>query len=212
MKSSDILNIFIEQHRLCSPLDPEANPYAKLSFDTTIDEWRDANDFIHWQPLSRYLNTQFNIDISEEDWKRTLTPASKRTLADLCQLISEHWAQQDIQPIILFGQECISAAIFLTLKKYLQRRNVDVSELRPSTLVTEYFEKHFSEMIEQITIISKGRQIFDEFGPKRKKEGFINYINIFDKDRYMFLTGDVLTFRDLVQKIISLNTIEQSCI
>ena len=33
----------------------------------------------------------------------------------------------------------------------------------------------------------------------------MNYINIFDRDRYTFLTGDIITFRDLVSKIIEVN-------
>jgi hypothetical protein len=32
MTPQDILNIFKEQHRLCSPLDPEAAPSILLSF------------------------------------------------------------------------------------------------------------------------------------------------------------------------------------
>jgi hypothetical protein len=40
---------------------------------------------------------------------------------------------------------------------------------------------------------------------KRKKSGFINYINIFDKERYTLLTGEIKTFRDLTLKIIQVN-------
>lgn len=46
LSSTDILNIFIEQQRLCSPFDTEADPSIKLSFDSTISEWRAANDLI----------------------------------------------------------------------------------------------------------------------------------------------------------------------
>jgi hypothetical protein len=106
----------------------------------------------------------------------------------------------------LLGQECLTAAVFLTLKKYLARRHVDVSELRPSTPVTAYFEKYFSEMLEQTTIISNGKQVFDQFDIRRKKKGFFNYINVFDKNRYTFLTGDILTFRDLTLKLIEVNS------
>ncbi|KGO85544.1 hypothetical protein [Flavobacterium suncheonense] len=201
----DILNIFIEQHKLCSPLDVEADPYAELSFNSTIDDWRDANDLLPWLPLSKFLNEEFQISVTEEEWKSVLTPSSVRTLKDVCELISKYSSKQNIQPIKLFGQECLSAAVFLTLKKYLAKRHVDVSEIRPSTLVTEYFEKYFSEMIEQTTIISNGRQLFDQLAPKRKKTGFLNYLNILDKDRYMFLTGDIKTFRDLTLKIIEVN-------
>jgi len=202
---TDVLNIFIEQHRLCSPLDPEADPFAEISFSSTIDEWRDANDLLPWQPLSEFLNKEFQIAATEDEWKLVLTPSSKRTLKDVCQLIAKHSSKQDIIPKKIFGQECLSAAVFLTLKKYLAQRQVNVSELRPSTFVAPYFEKYFSEMIEQTTIISNGKQVFDKFETKRKKTGFLNYINIFDKDRYTFITGNIKTFRDLTLKIIEVN-------
>jgi hypothetical protein len=206
MTPLDVLNIFIEQHRLCSPLDPEADPNAELSFDSTIDDWRDANDLIGWHSLSRFLNDEFNILVPEEEWKLVLTPSSDRTLNDVCQLISRYSTQQDIKPIKLLGQECLSSAVFRTLNKYLQRRGIDVSDLRPSTSTTPYFEKHFSQMLEQTTIISNGNKLFDQFELRRKKTGFLNYVNIFDKDRYTILTGNIKTFRDLTLKIIEINS------
>ena len=202
---ADVLNIFIEQHRLCSPLDPEADSYAKLSFASTIDDWRNANDLLPWRPLSEFLNEEFQIKATEDEWRLVLTPSSIRTLEDVCELISKYSQTKDIQPIKLLGKECLSSAVFRTLKKYLSKRGVDVSEIRPSTLLTPYLEKYFSEMVEQITIISNGGEVFEQFDKKRKKIGFFNYINIFDKDRYTFLTGDVKTFRDLTLKIIEVN-------
>ena len=84
INSSDILNIFIEQHRLCSPLDIEADPYAELNFDSSIDDWRNANDLLGWKELSIVLNEGFNISATEEEWKNVLTPSSKKTLKDVC--------------------------------------------------------------------------------------------------------------------------------
>ena len=60
-------------------------------------------------------------------------------------------------------------------------------------------------MVEQTTIISRGKKVIDKFDLKLKKKGFFNYINIFDKDRYNILTGDIKTFRDLTMKIIEAN-------
>jgi len=205
MTPTDVLNIFIEQHRLCSPLDPEADPCAELSFTSTIDEWRDANDLLAWRPLSEFLNKEFQIKATEDKWKSVLTPSSTKTLKDVCELISKHSSKQDIQPLKLLGQECLSSAVFRTLIKYLSQRQVDVSEIKPSTSLTPYLEKYFSEMVEQTTIISNGKKVFEQFDTKRKKKGFFNYINIFDKDRYTFLTGDIKTFRDLTLKIIEVN-------
>lgn len=201
----DILSIFIEQHRLCSPLDPEADPGAELSFLTTIDEWRDANDLLPWQPLSVCLNEGFQIAATEAEWKSVLTPSHIKTLKDVCELISSHVSRQNILPKKLFGQECLSAAVFLTLMKYLEQRKIDVTDIRPSTPIVPFLEKYGAEMITQTTIISNGKKVFDQLDIKIKKTGFLNYINIFDKDRYTFLTGDIKTFKDLVLKIIAVN-------
>mgnify|MGYP003607266031 CR=1 FL=1 len=200
---TDILNILIEQHRISSKLDFEADPEAILTFDSTINYWRNAGDLLPWKPLSEFLNECFGISITETKWEQTLTPSRKRTLRDVCKLIAENCEYQDIKPITILGKECLSASVFLTLKKYLKRRNVDVSNIKPSSLIAPYLEKYYSEMLEQIGIISKGSKIFEEFDykPTRKLKP-LERLNIFDKSRYSFQTGEILTFRDLTMKII----------
>ncbi|GEM_PF-1170540 len=203
--AGDILNIFIEQHRLTAPLDPEADPDVKLSFDTTVEEWRSANNLLSWQPLSRFLNQEFQIVVSKKEWESVLTPPSDRTLQEVCEMISRHYRAEDISIVKLRGEVCIKATLFLTLKKYLRKRQAEVSEVKPSSLLSPYLENYFSEMIEQITILSRGRKIIDHIEIKRKKPGFWNYINIFDKERYTFSTGEVRTFRDLILKMAEVN-------
>jgi hypothetical protein len=200
----DVLNIFKEQHRLCSPLDPEADPDIELTFESNMSDWSDANDLLPWNKLYPVLNKGFNISATEEEWKIVLTPYDK-TLRGVCELIAKHSRQTDIESVKLLGQECLSSAVFLTLKKYLQRHGVNVENLMPSSLVEEYLDKYYGAMVEQTTIISNGKQVFTNLDVKRKKSGFLNYINIFDKDRYEFITGDIKTFRDLTMKIIDTN-------
>lgn len=210
MTAEDILEIFVEQHRICSPLDPEADPCEELTMNSTIDEWRNANDLLPWRPLSRFLNDQFNFSATEGEWQNVLTPSYERTLYDVCNFICRKLSTSAVTPVKLLGQECLSAAVFITLKKHLQRRQVDVTNLKPSSSVTPYLEKCFSPMIEQTTILAKGEKVFDHLILKRKKKGFLNYINIFDKDRYTLLSGDVQTFRDLTMKIIEANNLVET--
>ncbi|HXB11867.1 MAG TPA: hypothetical protein VNZ45_07780 [Bacteroidia bacterium] len=211
LTGEDVLNIFIEQHRLCSPLDPETDESAEFTMDTSIDEWVSANDLLPWYSLYRYLNEEFHISATEEEWyEQILTPESKGTLKDLCEFIAKRSQTGDIKSIKLFGKDCISAAIFLTLKRNLERMKVDVSELRPSSSVIPYLEKYFGEMVAQTTLVSRGGKVFDTFKIKVKKKGFFNYINIFDPNRYTFLTGEIQTFRDLTLKIMEINSISES--
>ncbi|GAB2791543.1 hypothetical protein GCM10027275_40480 [Rhabdobacter roseus] len=53
--AEEILEIFKEQHRLCSPLDPEADPWTDITAEMTIREWRWANDLLSWKDLSNFL-------------------------------------------------------------------------------------------------------------------------------------------------------------
>lgn len=210
MTAEDILKIFVEQHRLCSPLDPEADPSEELTMNSTIDEWRNANDLLPWRPLSRFLNDQFNLSATEEEWQYVLTPSHERTLYDVCSFICQKLSASAVTPVKLLGQECLSAAVFVTLKKHLQRRQVDVTNLKPSSSITPYLEEHFSAMLEQTTILAKGEKVFDQLTLKRKKKGFFNYINVFDKDRYTLLSGDIQTFKDLTMKIIEVNKLVET--
>ena len=200
---TDILNILVEQHRITSPLDLEADPEAILNFKSTVREWRNAGDLLHWKPLSEFLNESFGISVSEDEWKKTLTPSRQKTLREVSELIAKNCEYEDIEPINIFGNKCLKASVFFTLKKYLKRRNVDTSDIRPSSLIAPYLEKYYSEMLEQIGIISKGNIIFEEldYAPTRKLT-FWETVNVFDKSRYAFKTGDIKTFRDLTNRII----------
>jgi hypothetical protein len=196
----EILEIFKEQHRLCSPLDPEADPWAEITADMTVREWRWANDLIGWKELSEFLNQEFRVQISQSEWRESLEPAKTRKLIEVCRLLSKY-AEKDIyEPKTLLGKPCLKAGVFLTIKNNLKDKGVNVSELRPSSSLGEYLDKNFSPVLEEITLT--GTKPIDKIDTKRKKKGFWNTINIFDPDRYETLTGEIKTFRDLTEKII----------
>lgn len=199
-KTDEILKIFKEQHRLCSEIDPEADPWAEITGDMTVREWRNANDLLPWRKLGEFLNQEFKINVSENEWYELLGPDRKRKLIDVCEFIAKNADKEIIKPINIFGQECLSAAIFVTLKKNLKNKGVDVSELKPSSKLTKYLNKDFSPLIEEITLT--GTRTIEKLELKRKKKGLWNTLNIFDPDRYNILTGKVITFRDLIEKII----------
>ena len=198
--AEEVLEIFKEQHRLCSPLDPEADPWTKITAEMTIREWRWANDLLGWKELSKFLNQEFRIDIPEKTWYDTIEPAKTRQLIDVCELISKHATKEYFQQKRLFGQPCIMASVFLTIKRNLEKKGVNVSDLRPSSSLTEYMDKYFSPVLEEITLT--GTKPIDKIETKRRKKGFWHTINIFDTERHEILTGELKTFRDLVEKII----------
>jgi hypothetical protein len=198
--AEEILKIFKEQHRLCSPLDPEADPCAEITADMTIREWRWANDLLSWNELSHFLNQEFHIEIPENIWYDTLEPAKTRQLIAVCELISKHAKKEYFQEKRLFGQPCLKANVFLTIKRNIEKKGVNVSDLRPSSSLNEYLDRHFSPVIEEITLT--GTKPIDKLETRRRKNGFWNTINIFDPERHEILTRELKTFRDLVERII----------
>lgn len=198
--TEEILEIFKEQHRLCSPLDPEADPWAEITAEMTIREWRWANDLLNWKELSKFLNQEFRIDINEKTWYDTLEPAKNSRLIEVCELISKHATKEYFKERNLFGQPCLKGSVFLTIKRNLEKKGVDVSDLRLSSSFNEYLDKYFSPVLEEITLT--GTKPIDKIETIRRKKGFWNTINIFDPQRREILRGDVKTFRDLVDKII----------
>lgn len=196
----EILEIFKEQHRLCSPLDPEADPWAEITAEMTIREWRWANDLLGWKKLSEFLNQEFRVKINQEEWLNVLEPARARKLIEVCRLLSKYAEKETYKPKTLFGKPCLKAGVFLTIKKNLNDKGVDVTELRPSSSLTAYIDKYFSPVLEEITLT--GTKPIEKIETRKKKKGFWNAINIFDSDRYETLTGDIKTFRDLTEKII----------
>lgn len=50
-----------------------------------------------------------------------------------------------------------------------------------------------------------GMNPIEQIKEKRKRKGFWSAINIFDPDRYELLTGDIVTFRDLIEKMMKKN-------
>ncbi|WP_461633270.1 hypothetical protein [Labilibaculum euxinus] len=146
----EVFFIFKEEHRLCSQFDVEADPTVDLTMDSSIKEWRYSMDLLPWRKLGKYLNEEFEINISENDWESTLEPSRTKRLGDVCRLISNHAQIEIVKPIKLFGKDCLSASLFKTIKRNLTKRGVDTSDLKPSTLIEPYLKNYFGEFIEQI--------------------------------------------------------------
>ena len=127
-----------------------------------------------------------------------------RKLIDVCKLISNHAEKDSYEPKKLFGQPCFKASVFLTIKRNLQKKGVDVSELKPSSSVSEYMDKYFSPVLEEITLTGTRpiEKIETKIRDKTRTKGFWNSINIFKPERQELLIREVKTFRDLVEKII----------
>lgn len=131
-------------------------------------------------------------------------------MRDVCELIAQHCTFTSVTPVRLLGNSCLSASVFITLKKYLARRGVQVDELKPSTLIAPYLHTDFSAMIEQIGILARGNKVFEVLDFTSTVNLNKSFLNL-PSTPVALETESILTFRDVVEKIIAVNDPYRSC-
>lgn len=206
--SNEIFEIFNEQHRLCSPLDIEADESFVLTTKTVIRDWRRALDLVKWNELAIFFNKEFRINEPLEKWNSILNPENKKTLGDLCDFLAGITEKEIINPIKILGNDCLSAATFITLKNNLRNKGVNVADLRPSTKIKDFLDVYdnFSPFIEEVTLT--GVKVFDKLEyeklePQKRYKYWIDQIfPSYIYEQASITAGEIITFRDLVQKII----------
>ncbi len=138
-----ILTVLRDDHRQQCQYDPEAAELdVDLTFETTVAEWREACDLVGTYDLGRAENEIWGIRCGDDEWRRVLEPAGKRTLADVCELIARHASRPRIRPARLLGSNCTTAGIFLTVRSLLRDAGADADTIAPSTPLAPYTRLH----------------------------------------------------------------------
>ncbi|MBI1322718.1 hypothetical protein GC170_05985 [bacterium] len=151
-----ILAVLQDMQRQQCQHDPEANPGAKLSFETTVAEWRDACDLLGWRELGRAYNQLWAIACSDEDWRTVLEPASQRRLAEVCHLIAARVARPTVRPSRMLGSTCAPAGAFLTIRSLLHDAGAPACEIAPSTLLAPYTRRFTEVFLGPISRLAPG--------------------------------------------------------
>ncbi|MGA2679334.1 MAG: hypothetical protein ABSF37_08545 [Sedimentisphaerales bacterium] len=196
----EIFAILQEEHLLVSFVDPEVEGNGwEIKRDTTIYEWRISMDFLPWKQLHKANNEKFKINVSYSDWRNAILPEKKKTVWDLCVFVSQHAKKEVICPTKLLGRESLSAAVFLTLKKNLSQRGIDVKDLRPSTALNSFISRqNFPRVLTEIILM--GVRTFDSLESRLRKD--ISFWQRFKfSNLYYIDTGAIKTFGDLAKKI-----------
>lgn len=147
LTAEEVFFIFKEEHRLCSPFDIEADPSFELQPTSTIQEWRDARDLLPWHQLAKAYNTLFKIEVDLEMWRAVLEPDDKKTVNDVCELVSQYAKIEVIKPVRILGQTCLSSALFKSITRSLAARGVDTSGLSPSSRIEPYLKNNFHDFL-----------------------------------------------------------------
>ncbi len=134
--------LIVDSHRHQSQFDPEADGNAKLTFETTIHEWRDACDLIGWKSLGQALNKQFATNFNEEQWQEVLEPARMKTVRGVCELVSTEAKEWAVRRARYFGSDCLEAGVFRTIKSLLAGEGATAKDIKPSTSLAPYLREN----------------------------------------------------------------------
>jgi hypothetical protein len=147
-----ILAVIKDSHRQQCQFDPEAEQDILLTFDSTIDEWREACDLLGWRRLAKAMNDWFKTGFSDEQWKAVLEPAKKQKLRCVCELMATKAKRIEIKP---FGNRCVNAGIFLTIRSLLKRAGVE-EEIKPSTQIAPFSRNYPEKFLGDIAKMEPG--------------------------------------------------------
>jgi hypothetical protein len=107
--------------------------------------------------VSKGLNEFFAINFSKDEWRAAMKPEDKKTLLDVCTLISRRATLPVLNEAGFLGASCKTASAFLALRARLQLAGVDATALRPSSKLDDFLRLHFQTMANAILKLAPGR-------------------------------------------------------
>ena len=149
-----ILAIFQDWQRLELGRAPKESEL--LSFETTVGELLDFADFLNWKMLGKGLNKFFETNFSAKELSVAIKPENKKTLRDVCALISSRATLPLLNKAGYLGGSCKTASAFLVLREKLQGAGIEVSKIRPSSELSSFSKLHLQKIIETILKLAPG--------------------------------------------------------
>ena len=159
MTPEDVLEVLREWHRQEWP-DVEGTASMSLDFDTTVRDWwffALMDDSRPAPNIGLRVNGIFGTDFSVNQWRGVVTPWKKKTLRDVCELVATRAEVAQIRPACVLGRECLPAGAFRAVKTRLASTGVDVAKLRPSSSLSDWLRKHYSELVLELAKLAPGR-------------------------------------------------------
>jgi len=136
-----VLRVFQDEHRQGVALG-EAEEDIAITFDTTIAEWRDADDLRTWWECAKAINKAWHIDIPRNEWHGAMKPAKSKTLRGVCELIAREAIVPKLRPVTVLGVRCESAGAFFAIRQMLSEAGAEVSCVAPSTLLAPFTREY----------------------------------------------------------------------
>jgi hypothetical protein len=154
--SEEILQILTDFYNCQSQFDPEVYTDLEISYETTIEDWREACDLLEPKGLAKFYHDLFKLNAPIVDFENILIHEKENTLKEFCDYISENAQKEEIEPIISMGKACHEAAIFKTLISKLNERGIKTGKIRPSSEFTPLFKKHGDAFLTEVNKLAPG--------------------------------------------------------
>jgi hypothetical protein len=140
MTATAVLAALRDDHRQRASWDPDVARRFELAADTTIKNWRDVCALADTDDLPAWLNSWFDIELSEREWRKVLEPESERRLRDLCDAVAAHARRPAVRPVRIAGVDCLPAGAFRALRVLLATAGDGAIDIRPSTVIAARFD------------------------------------------------------------------------
>jgi len=154
--SEEIFQILIDFYNCQVYFMREADAFHKLTFQTTISEWRKICDLSKPMHLAEYYHDIFDINANQSELISLLGDEDFTTLGILCDYIAKNSVKITITPVVSLGTLCSEAAIFKTLKNELEKKDIDTTNFKPSTNFATFFLKHTTEVLSTVSKLAPG--------------------------------------------------------
>jgi hypothetical protein len=114
---------------------------------------------VKWKSLADDLSEHFELDVSDTEWARVLTPVDERTMGDLVAFVASRAQVVDVRPVCVLGHTSHAAGLFLALRAVLTRYGVDARDLTPSTPLSRLAEVPYERLQRVWRQIAPGQPI-----------------------------------------------------
>jgi hypothetical protein len=152
----EILLIFNDLYLFQSEYCNEVDGGHELSFETTIESWRDTCNLLKPDKLAKAHHEFFGLKPDEIELESILKSEKENTLKEYCEYIAQNAKRETITPKASLGGKCLDTGIFKSINENLKKSGVNIKEFKPSNNFPLLFKKYPSEIIEIVSKLAPG--------------------------------------------------------
>ncbi|TKG88388.1 hypothetical protein EYV94_27250 [Puteibacter caeruleilacunae] len=151
-----------------------------LSFETSIESWRNICDLLNPVELAKAHHEFFDLETDETELETILKREQENTLKEYCEYIAQNAKRETITLSVSLGGKCLEAGILNSINQNLKKRGVNIKELKASNNFPLLFKKYPSEFIEIVSKLAPGTISYYDIQENRisKAGGYLFLISL----------------------------------